>query len=140
MRPPRDAAGCHELRTADPRGRDRRGAHGGRVGQGGNSSAGACVGGGAAVQSGGAGDAGRQDRPMAAPLMTSFGAATSSGRDRASAIRALAITVSNRAAAGVYEDSSGPLLVSLLRSAGCRAVDGPVVVPDGEPVEAALHE
>jgi molybdenum cofactor synthesis domain-containing protein len=57
-----------------------------------------------------------------------------------SGIRALAVTVSNRAAAGVYEDRSGPLLVSLLRSAGCAAVDGPVVVPDGEPVEAALRQ
>ena len=55
-------------------------------------------------------------------------------------IRALAVSVSNRVAAGVYEDRSGPLLVSLLRSAGCTSVDGPVVVPDGEPVEAALHQ
>jgi len=69
-----------------------------------------------------------------------LGLVTSSDRDPAGVIRALAITVSNRAAAGVYEDRSGPLLVSLLRSAGCRAVDGPVVVPDGEPVEAALRE
>ena len=50
-------------------------------------------------------------------------------------IRALAITVSNRAAAGVYEDKSGPVLARLLAEAGC-AVDGPVVVPDGEPVQA----
>jgi molybdenum cofactor synthesis domain-containing protein len=55
-------------------------------------------------------------------------------------IRALAITASNRAAAGVYEDRSGPVLVELLRSAGCDPVDGPVVVPDGEPVETALME
>jgi molybdenum cofactor synthesis domain-containing protein len=55
-------------------------------------------------------------------------------------IRALAITASNRAAAGVYEDRSGPVLVELLRSAGCDPVDGPVVVPDGEPVETALLE
>lgn len=54
-------------------------------------------------------------------------------------IRALAITVSNRAAAGVYEDRSGPVLADLLREAGC-AVDGPVVVPDGDPVEVALRE
>lgn len=54
-------------------------------------------------------------------------------------IRALAITVSNRAAAGVYEDKSGPVLAGLLAEAGC-AVDGPVVVPDGEPVEAALRD
>ena len=54
-------------------------------------------------------------------------------------IRALAITVSNRASAGVYEDKSGPVLTELLRAAGC-SVDGPLVVPDGEAVEAALRE
>jgi molybdenum cofactor synthesis domain-containing protein len=55
-------------------------------------------------------------------------------------IRALAVTVSNRASAGVYEDRSGPVLVELLRAAGCSVVDGPVVVADGEPVEAVLLE
>jgi len=55
-------------------------------------------------------------------------------------IRALAVTVSNRAAAGVYEDRSGPVLVDLLRSAGCAVVDGPLVIPDGDPVEAALRD
>jgi molybdenum cofactor synthesis domain-containing protein len=54
-------------------------------------------------------------------------------------IRALAITVSNRAAAGVYEDRSGPGLARLLAEAGC-SVDGPQVVPDGEPVEVALRD
>ena len=54
-------------------------------------------------------------------------------------IRALALTVSNRAAAGVYPDRSGPVLAELLREAGCE-VDGPVVVPDGAPVEQALRE
>jgi molybdenum cofactor synthesis domain-containing protein len=54
-------------------------------------------------------------------------------------IRALAITVSNRAAAGVYADRSGPVLVQLLEAMGCE-VDGPQVVPDGEPVEAALRD
>jgi molybdenum cofactor synthesis domain-containing protein len=54
-------------------------------------------------------------------------------------IRALAITVSNRASAGVYEDKSGPVLAGMLATAGC-AVDGPVVVPDGAPVEAALRD
>ncbi|GIH28521.1 molybdenum cofactor biosynthesis protein [Acrocarpospora phusangensis] len=53
-------------------------------------------------------------------------------------VRALVITASNRAAAGVYPDKSGVLLVELLTSAGCE-VDGPRVVPDGEPVEAALR-
>ena len=55
-------------------------------------------------------------------------------------IRALAVTVSNRAAAGVYEDRSGPVLADLLRSAGCAEVDGPLVVPDGDAVEAVLRE
>jgi molybdenum cofactor synthesis domain-containing protein len=54
-------------------------------------------------------------------------------------IRALAVTVSNRAAAGVYQDRSGPVLAEALRAAGCQ-VDGPRVVPDGEPVEAALRD
>jgi molybdenum cofactor synthesis domain-containing protein len=54
-------------------------------------------------------------------------------------IRALAITVSNRAAAGIYEDRSGPVLAELLRAAGCE-VDGPRVVADGDPVEAALRD
>ena len=54
-------------------------------------------------------------------------------------IRALAVTVSNRAAAGIYEDTSGPVLAELLRSAGCET-DGPVVIPDGAAVEAALRD
>jgi molybdenum cofactor synthesis domain-containing protein len=62
-----------------------------------------------------------------------------SGAGGPRAIRALAITVSNRASAGVYEDRSGPVLAELLRAAGC-SVDGPLVVPDGEAVEAALRE
>jgi len=54
-------------------------------------------------------------------------------------IRALAITISTRAAAGVYPDRSGPVLADLLREAGCT-VDGPVVVPDGAAVELALRD
>ncbi len=54
-------------------------------------------------------------------------------------IRALAITISNRAAAGVYADRSGPVLAGLLRDAGC-AVEGPVVIPDGDAVDAALRD
>lgn len=55
-------------------------------------------------------------------------------------ISALVVTASNRAAAGVYADTSGEALAELLRQVpGCR-VDGPRVVPDGEPVEAALRE
>ena len=53
-------------------------------------------------------------------------------------MKALVVTVSNRAAAGVYEDRSGPVLVTGLTEMGFE-VDGPQVVPDGEPVEAALR-
>jgi len=52
--------------------------------------------------------------------------------------RALAVTVSNRAAAGVYSDRGGPLVVAGLAEIGF-AVDGPEVVPDGVAVEAALR-
>jgi molybdenum cofactor synthesis domain-containing protein len=55
-------------------------------------------------------------------------------------IRALAVTVSNRASAGVYEDRSGPVLVDLLKKAGCDFVDGPLVIPDGEAVEQVLRD
>jgi molybdenum cofactor synthesis domain-containing protein len=60
------------------------------------------------------------------------------GRD-GQMIRAMALSASNRAAAGVYEDRSGPVLVELLRDAGCD-VEGPFVVPDGEPVFEALRD
>jgi molybdenum cofactor synthesis domain-containing protein len=48
------------------------------------------------------------------------------------------IVASNRAAAGVYADTSGPILVAGLRELGYE-LDGPVVVPDGDPVAAALR-
>lgn len=50
---------------------------------------------------------------------------------------AAVVVASNRAAAGVYEDATGPLIVDFLRELGF-AVDAPVVVPDGEPVGAAI--
>ncbi|KXK60504.1 molybdenum cofactor biosynthesis protein [Micromonospora rosaria] len=53
-------------------------------------------------------------------------------------IRARVVVASNRAAAGVYRDTSGPLLVAGLRNLGCT-VDDPIVVPDGEPVGVALR-
>jgi molybdenum cofactor synthesis domain-containing protein len=53
--------------------------------------------------------------------------------------RALVVTASNRAAAGVYEDTGGPLIATALVALGF-AVEGPLVVPDGEPVERALRE
>lgn len=51
--------------------------------------------------------------------------------------RAVVVTASNRAAAGVYPDRSGPLVVERLRAWGFDVGD-PVVVPDGEPVALAL--
>ncbi|MFE3327578.1 molybdenum cofactor biosynthesis protein B [Streptomyces sp. NPDC059176] len=51
----------------------------------------------------------------------------------------MVVTASNRAAAGVYEDKGGPLLVEGLTGMGFE-VDGPRVVPDGDPVEAALRD
>lgn len=53
--------------------------------------------------------------------------------------RALVVTASNRAAAGVYADTGGPLIAEGLAGLGF-AVDGPRVVPDGDPVEAALRD
>lgn len=55
--------------------------------------------------------------------------------DRSAAV----ITVSTRAAAGVYADTSGPIIVEALREVGFR-VDEPTVVPDGEPVADALRQ
>ncbi|GAA2546822.1 MULTISPECIES: MogA/MoaB family molybdenum cofactor biosynthesis protein [Streptomyces] len=52
--------------------------------------------------------------------------------------RALVVTASNRAAAGVYEDKGGPMVAECLNRLGF-AVDGPRVVPDGDPVESALR-
>ena len=52
-------------------------------------------------------------------------------------IRALAVTVSNRAASGDYADTSGPLLADLLREAGCET-EGPTVIPDGDAVAETL--
>lgn len=52
--------------------------------------------------------------------------------------RARVIVASNRAAAGVYADTSGPVLVEGLRALGF-AVGEPVVVPDGDPVAAAIR-
>ncbi len=48
------------------------------------------------------------------------------------------MTVSTRTAAGVFEDRSGPELVRGLEALDLT-VDGPVVVADGDPVEAALR-
>ncbi|MFI7344807.1 molybdenum cofactor biosynthesis protein B [Streptomyces sp. NPDC049936] len=62
----------------------------------------------------------------------------SSGDALGASYSALVVTASNRAAAGVYEDKGGPLIADGLRRFGF-AVDGPQIVPDGDPVEAALR-
>ena len=50
----------------------------------------------------------------------------------------MVITASNRSAAGVRPDTSGPILVAGLRELGLEVAD-PLVVPDGEPVGDALR-
>lgn len=50
---------------------------------------------------------------------------------------AAVVVASNRAAAGVYEDTTGPLIVDFLTELGFEV--GPAaVVPDGDPVGAAI--
>ncbi len=51
--------------------------------------------------------------------------------------RAVVVTCSTRAAAGVYPDRGGALLVETLRGWGCEVPDA-VVVPDGPEVGEAL--
>ncbi|MDR7301525.1 molybdenum cofactor biosynthesis protein MoaE [Haloactinomyces albus] len=48
------------------------------------------------------------------------------------------VAASNRAAAGVYEDRTGPAIVEWLRERGYEVPD-PEVLPDGEPVGQALR-
>jgi molybdenum cofactor synthesis domain-containing protein len=52
-------------------------------------------------------------------------------------VPAAVVVASNRAAAGVYDDETGPILVAFLRSLDF-AVGDPVVVPDGPPVGEAI--
>jgi molybdenum cofactor synthesis domain-containing protein len=54
-------------------------------------------------------------------------------------VRALVVTVSTRAASGVYDDRAGPVARDGLREMDFE-VDGPQVVPDGDPVETALRD
>jgi molybdenum cofactor synthesis domain-containing protein len=51
---------------------------------------------------------------------------------------ALVLTVSTRAAAGVYADRSGPIVVEGLRALGFEVGDA-VVVPDGDAIGDALR-
>jgi molybdenum cofactor synthesis domain-containing protein len=52
-------------------------------------------------------------------------------------VKAAVVVASNRAAAGVYDDTTGPLIVEALRADGWEVGD-PDVVPDGEPVGLAI--
>ena len=52
-------------------------------------------------------------------------------------MKAAVVVASNRAAAGVYDDATGPLIVDALQGWGFD-VDAPAVVPDGDPVGAAI--
>ncbi len=54
-------------------------------------------------------------------------------------MRADVVVASNRAAAGVYADETGPLIVDFLRELGFE-VGEPAVVPDGDPVGAAIGD
>ena len=54
-----------------------------------------------------------------------------------SARRAAVVVASNRAAAGVYPDHTGPVIVGWLRERGFETAD-PVVVADGAPVHDAV--
>lgn len=55
----------------------------------------------------------------------------------AAPLKATVVVASNRAAAGVYEDTTGPLILAALEADGWD-VTGPVVVPDGDPVREAI--
>ena len=48
------------------------------------------------------------------------------------------VVASNRAAAGVYDDTTGPLIVDFLTDLGF-VVGAPLVVPDGDPVGEAIR-
>jgi molybdenum cofactor synthesis domain-containing protein len=52
-------------------------------------------------------------------------------------LRAEVVVASNRAASGVYADETGPLIVEFLTRLGF-VVGQPLVVPDGDPVGAAI--
>ena len=52
-------------------------------------------------------------------------------------MKAVVVVASNRAAAGVYADETGPLITAWLIEHGFT-VEEPVVVPDGDPVGEAI--
>lgn len=54
-------------------------------------------------------------------------------------LRAAVVVASNRAAAGVYADTTGPLIAETLRADGWTVTE-PVVVRDGDPVGDAIRQ
>jgi molybdenum cofactor synthesis domain-containing protein len=56
----------------------------------------------------------------------------------AAPLKAAVIVASNRAAAGVYDDTTGPLIVESLRADGWDVAE-PAVVPDGDAVAEAIR-
>jgi len=53
-------------------------------------------------------------------------------------VRGAVVVASNRAAAGVYADETGPLIRDALQRLGFECAE-PTVVPDGDPVGAAIR-
>ncbi|WP_203337329.1 MogA/MoaB family molybdenum cofactor biosynthesis protein [Nocardioides limicola] len=53
-------------------------------------------------------------------------------------MKAAVVVASNRAAAGVYDDTCGPLMVAALTRLGFDT-PAPMVVPDGDPVAEAIR-
>jgi molybdenum cofactor synthesis domain-containing protein len=53
-------------------------------------------------------------------------------------VKATVVSASNRAAAGVYEDTTGPLIAAALQDKGFEVTA--VVVPDGDPVRDAIAD
>lgn len=53
-------------------------------------------------------------------------------------MKAAVVVASNRAAAGIYDDGTGPVIVDALRDAGFEVGEA-AVVADGDPVGAAIR-
>jgi molybdenum cofactor synthesis domain-containing protein len=74
----------------------------------------------------------------AGPTTTAPGSESTDGDGAGAHRTARVVVASNRAAAGVYDDTTGPVIERWLQERGWTAsVD---VVPDGEPVGAALRD
>ncbi|MGH3719894.1 MAG: molybdenum cofactor biosynthesis protein MoaE [Pseudonocardiaceae bacterium] len=73
----------------------------------------------------------------ATPHSTAEPSAVNSTAQPSTTRRAVVVVASNRAAAGVYPDRTGPVIVDWLCRHGYQTPD-PVVVPDGSPVRDAV--